>query len=308
MVAGTQNVVVRIDGDGKRNACHSRYSCTSSQKPSLSPNGTAPAHIPLPKSHNGREYCWLTQENVLRFLVGSINIFLPLPMKSITDLGIVQTDFLAVGVDEDAISALDLIKSACSRTTAVAVLDNSNGVAKLVGEISCSTLQMCDESAALALATLSAGDFLLYTQDCKNPPDFLVSRIYSRICDKLSSVNSDKNLQHSVSKLEELHRVFQDLDVSEESSDEDGGADSPTGPHDLSRRCFSGHGRAGSMNHRISRPIFCRPWSTMIAVILQALSHRENHVWVAQEDDTLVGIVTFWDILKVLLNHLNGSN
>ncbi|KAL2929205.1 CBS domain-containing protein CBSX5 [Bienertia sinuspersici] len=39
-----------------------------------------------------------------------------------------------------------------------------------------------------------------------------------------------------------------------------------------------------------TEPIVCHPGSSLIAVMIQALSHRFNHVWVIEEDNSLVGI------------------
>jgi hypothetical protein len=56
------------------------------------------------------------------------------------------------------------------------------------------------------------------------------------------------------------------------------------------------------------RPICCRRTSSLIAVIMQALAHRESYVWVTEPDDSLVGIVTFADILTLFLNHIKHNN
>lgn len=307
IVDGAQNLVVQITSHGSKYVRYSRGS--ASQKNLFSKNPSAPTHALLPKIHNGREYCWLTHEDVLRFLLGSINAFSPLPMMSINDLGIIKHDVLMVGVEEEAISALDAIKAVGESMTAVAVveyMDEDKETVKLVGEISCSALQTCDETAALALATLSVGDFLLYIQDNRSPPDTLLDMVKARICEKAGC-----GKEADILKLGEIYRARQDAEMSEESSDDESGIDSPTGPCDLSGRWVSAHhqrgGRMGGYSTKIrSAPIFCRPWNSLIAVIMQALAHREHYVWVTKEDDTLVGIVTFMDIFTVLLNHLNS--
>lgn len=314
IVAGAQNLVVQITS--KKYGRLSKGSL--SQKHFFTQNSMVlPAHALIPKSHNGFEYCWLTHEDVLRFLLGYIGNFSPLPMMSIEDLGIIQTDVLMVGVDEEAVSALEMIKTACLSLSAVAVVkctDDELASPKLLGEISCSSLQACNETAALALATLSVGEFLAYTQDCGSPPTTLIEAMCTRLYKKLGLLkggDQHQNLQEPLSKLTDVSWMPQDLEMSEESSDDESGVVSPTGPHDLSNKCLSGRfrssSRVGYMAKSRSGPIFCRPTSSLIAVIMQALAHREHYVWVTKEDDTLVGIVTFADILSVILNHLNLS-
>lgn len=315
IVAGAQNLVVQITGPSKKYGRLSKGSL--SQKHFFTQNSMVlPTHALIPKSHNGREYCWLTHEDVLRFLLGYIGIFSPLPMMSIEDLGIIQTDVLMVGVDEEAASALEMIKTACLSLSAVAVVDCTDELAtpKLLGEISCSSLQACNETAAVALAALSIGEFLAYTQNCRSPSTTLIEVMCTRIYKKLGSLkggDQDQNLQEPLSKLMDASWMPQDLEMSEESSDDESGVVSPTGPHGLSNKCLSGHfrssSRVGYMAKSRSGPIFCRPTSSLIAVMMQALAHREHYVWVTREDDTLVGIVTFADILSVILNHLNLS-
>lgn len=316
IVAGAQNLVVQITGPSEK--CRHLSKGSVSQKHFFTQKPVAlPAQELLPKSHNGREYCWLAHEDVLRFLLGSIGIFSPLPMMSIKDLGIIQTDVLMVGVEDEAVSALKLIKTACLRLTAVAVVESmhgEHGSPKLVGEISCSTLQTCNETAALALAALSVQDFLAYIQDCRCLPGTLTEAMCTRIYKKLGSLkgrDQNQHLQEPVYKFMDGSQMLEDLEMWEESSDDEFKAGSPTGPHDLSHKWHLGHFRTSSRVGYIAKirtgPIFCRPTSSLIAVIMQALAHREHYVWVTKEDDTLVGIVTFTDILSVLSNHLNLS-
>ncbi|KAJ3680347.1 hypothetical protein LUZ60_016625 [Juncus effusus] len=50
----------------------------------------------------------------------------------------------------------------------------------------------------------------------------------------------------------------------------------------------------------------CRPESSLVALMVQALAHRVDHVWVVDEKDDckVVGIVTFFDVLSVFRDQL----
>ncbi|KAH7300963.1 hypothetical protein KP509_23G005900 [Ceratopteris richardii] len=144
--------------------------------------------VKVPKDHGRQEYCWLTPEDVLRFLLGSISIFSPLPALSIEALGIIRCDVQMIEVGQDACSELELIEMACQDSSAVAIVDSttsSPGTVHFVGDISCSALQTCNELASLALISLSAGDFLAFVQECREPPQILVDIIQTRVHEKL---------------------------------------------------------------------------------------------------------------------------
>ena len=71
MVGGVQNLVVPVPRESSRLRKH----LMGSNKPVLGArsNSLDSAHFPpSPMSHNGQEYCWLTQEDMLRFLLGSL--------------------------------------------------------------------------------------------------------------------------------------------------------------------------------------------------------------------------------------------
>ncbi|KAI5064067.1 hypothetical protein GOP47_0020737 [Adiantum capillus-veneris] len=309
LVGGVQNLVVPIT---RRASFKSRHG-----KPGMAlktRNPTLSTKFCLPKDHDGQEYCWLTHEDVLRFLLGSISVFSPLPMMSIEALGLLRADVRMVGVDQGASSIVEQIEEACCNLSAVAIVEASEdilGAVHLVGDISCSTLQACNETAALALNALSAGDFLVFSQDCGDPPQVLVDTIRTRVLEKLSDAEKQSHLL--ASKKEETNPLLQKLEMWEDSSSEDdeSGADSPIGPHDLSRKWHAPHFRSSRKGFTLksrSGPIFCNPKSSLIAVLLQALAHREHYVWVTEEDDVLIGIVTFKDILAVMLSHINVFN
>ncbi|KAH0688659.1 hypothetical protein KY289_016017 [Solanum tuberosum] len=262
MIEGTQNAVIPIYN----------YASTDSRKKSSSPRST---------HHNGVEYCWLTQEDVARFLLNSIGVFSPMPTFSIESLNIIDHNIMTVGYHDPAISALDSIKLANIEQTALAVVDNDN---KLIGEISASTLAYCDEDVAAAITTLSAGDLMAYI-DYGGPPEDLVGLVKMRL--------QEKKLGPMTKLMEE------DFSVSSSSSsacscssdDESGSSRNGSGRYSSSRR---------------SEAITCYPGSSLVAVLIQALAHRASSVWVIDEDHNLVGAVSFKGILKVFRSIANA--
>ncbi|KAJ0044879.1 CBS domain-containing protein CBSX5-like [Pistacia vera] len=273
MLEGAQNLVVPIKN---------RLSTRRKQLQKLSPTS--------PTSHNGREFCWLTQEDVIRFILSSIGLFSPIPALSIDTLGIISSDIIAVDYDSPASLALEAISRSLIDQTSVAVVD-TDGI--LIGEISPLTLGCCDETVAAAITTLSSGDLMAYI-DCGGPPEDLVRVVKDRLKDKglegmLEQFNVDSNLLSYLS--------------ASSSSDEESMTSTPK----LAR---SGkHSRSMSYSARIVRraeAIVCHAKSSLVAVMIQAIAHRVNYVWVIEEDCSLVGIVTFSDMLKVFRERLES--
>ncbi|XP_042464821.1 CBS domain-containing protein CBSX6-like isoform X1 [Zingiber officinale] len=65
-------------------------------------------------------------------------------------------------------------------------------------------------------------------------------------------------------------------------------------------------GRPRSMRWGASKPLRCKDTSSLAAVMAQMLSHRATHVWVVDaesEDDTLVGVVSYADILDAVARY-----
>ncbi|XP_015899061.3 CBS domain-containing protein CBSX5 [Ziziphus jujuba] len=275
ILQGAQNLVVPIQ---------TRLSSRRKQYPKPSTNSTT---ITV---HNGREFCWLTQEDVIRFLLSSIGLFSPIPALSIDALGIITTDFLATDYHSPASSALDLISHSLADQTSVAVVD-SDGT--LIGEISPFTLACCDETVAAAIATLSSGDLMAYI-DCGGPPEDLVRVVKQRL--------KQRNLE---GMLEEFSIMSSPAggNPPSSSSDEESSM-SPTTTLPRSAR----YSRSSSYSARMVRraeAIVCHPKSSLVAVMIQAIAHRVNYVWVIEDDCSLVGIVTFSDMLKVFREHLD---
>ncbi|KAL0353742.1 UNVERIFIED_CONTAM: CBS domain-containing protein CBSX5 [Sesamum angustifolium] len=150
-----------------------------------------------------------------------------------------------------------------------------------------STLASCDETVAAAIMTLSTGELLAYI-DCGGPPEEIIRVVEERL--------KEKNLE---SVLEEL------VNNSGNSSSSDEELPSPTTP--LSRPGW--YSRSSSYSSRMVRraeAIVCHPWSSLVAVMIQAIAHRANYVWVIEDDSTVVGIVTFANMLEVFRENLES--
>lgn len=249
--------------------------------PMRSPGGTKSRNNLL---HNHREYCWLTQEDIIRYLLNFINLFAPIPALSINSLGIIDTDsILAVHYDDPAASALRLIPESSLKQTAVAIVDDEG---QLIGEISPLTLSSCDLTVAAAVLTLSAGDLMAYI-DCGGPPDDLVRLVKERL--------EEKNLVPFLEALEE--ELAFSMPSASSSSDEEFG--------------YGKGGRVGGYSARMvrrSEAIMCYPSSSLVAVMIQALAHRVSYVWVVEADGSLAGIVTFKSMLRVFHERLKSMS
>lgn len=239
-------------------------------------------------SHSSCEFCWLTQEDVIRFLLGSIGVFTPLPALSIDSLGIVSSDVLAIDYYSPASSTVGAISKSLAQQTSVAIVD-SDGT--FIGEISPFTLACCDETVAAAMATLSAGDLMAYI-DCGGPPEDLVRVVKARL--------KEKNLEKMLQEFTILSSCeSSQLASSSSSSDEESTTRTPARSGRLAR--------SSSYSARMVRKaeaIVCHPKSSLVAVMIQAIAHRVNYLWVIEDDCSLVGIVTFSNMLKVFREHL----
>ncbi|CAM8992974.1 unnamed protein product [Rhodiola kirilowii] len=248
---------------------------------------------PLQKSpfnatvHNGKQYCWLTQEDVIRFLLNSIGVFSPIHGCSIEGLDIISGEHVrAIHYEEPAKSALPYIAQSHVTQTSVAIVDENE---KLIGEISPFTLACCDETVAAAIETLSAGDLMAYI-DCGGPPEDLIKLVKAKL--------KEKELMSALELLEDddtpslLSFNSSSSFNSSCSSDEESGNGK--------------NGRLGGYSARMvkrSEAIVCFPWSSLVAVMIQALAHRVSYVWVVEEDGSLIGVVNFAGILKVFRQH-----
>ncbi|CAN6842295.1 unnamed protein product [Brassica oleracea] len=230
---------------------------------------------------NSRQFCWITQEDIIRFFLGSISTFSPLTSMSISELGVINSTraFLAVDYYSSAASAVTAISLAIANNISVLVVDGGCDVVEypriaLIGEILPMTLACCDETAAAAVATLSAGELMTYI-DGSGPLESHVRVVRNRL--------EEKGMVGLISLVDSLS--------GSSSSDEE----SPT-------RRKKPYGRSVSRAARMARKsvaIVCNRKSSLMAVMIQAIARRVSYVWVVDEDGCFIGMVTFVDILKL---------
>ncbi|KAL2484028.1 CBS domain-containing protein CBSX5 [Forsythia ovata] len=226
-------------------------------------------------------YCWITQEDVVRFLLNSIGVFSPIPTSTIESLNIIDRDIMTVHYHDPASSALNYISRALAEQTSVAVVDDED---RIIGEISPFALACCDETAAAAIATLSAGDLMAYI-DYGGPPEDLVETVKMRL--------EERNFGAMLELMEECSHSTMLSSCSSCSSEDEFRSVSGSGSS-------TRHGKSGRyFPARSSEAILCNPRSSLVAVMIQALAHRVCCVWVVEEDHTLVGAVTLTGMLKV---------
>ncbi|XP_066338658.1 CBS domain-containing protein CBSX5-like [Miscanthus floridulus] len=231
------------------------------------------------------DFCWLTQEDLVRYFLNSIGLFYHVAARSVSSLGLVRTDFLSVRPGEAALSAVPLIRRAVATETAVAVVTEDG---HLVGEISPALLAACDETAAAAIATLSAADLMAYVDYFGSPPEHILRAVKAGL--------KDKGLDAMLALIEdETLSSFSSLSSASSSSDEEAGR------AQLRRPSSGSYGRRSA-----EEPVVCSPASSLVAVMVQALAHRVSYVWVLDEDNDcrLAGIVTFADVLRVFREQL----
>ncbi|XP_073125898.1 CBS domain-containing protein CBSX5-like [Henckelia pumila] len=279
ILQGAQNLVVPI----KSNTA--TYSSKRKQLQKLSSLSISPT------SHNGQEFCWLTQEDVVRFLLSSIGLFSPIPTLSIDTLGIISHEFLAVNYHSPASSAMGAISQSLLEQTSVAILDD-DGI--LIGELSPFTLFSCDETLAAAITTLSAGELMAYI-DCGGPPEEILRVVQGRLKER----KLEAMLEEFMTDSDGVINAF-----SSSSSDED--LPSPTTTLSRSGR----YSRSSSYSARMVRraeAIVCHPGSSLVAVMIQAIAHRVNYVWVIEDDCSVVGIVTFANMLNIFRQNFDST-
>ncbi|KAJ0668622.1 putative CBS domain-containing protein [Helianthus annuus] len=231
--------------------------------------------------HNGKEYCWLNREDIIRFILNSINVFSPIPTFTIESLNIISNETLTVHYDDPASSALPLITRSHLNQTSVAVVNQDN---TLIGEISPFALSCCDETIIAAITTLSAGDLMAYL-DYSGPPEDLVHLVKMRL--------QERNLTGMMDMMDDYYNPLSSSSSS--SSDEEFGA-------------WKNGGMGRSYPGRRSEAIVCNPWNTLMAVMVQMIAHRVSYAWVVKEDYGLVGIVTFTEILRQFRSTVGSSN
>ncbi|KAF5454867.1 hypothetical protein F2P56_024500 [Juglans regia] len=219
------------------------------------------------------KFCCLSREDVIRFIIGCLGALAPLPLSSISSLGVINTNYYSI---EASLPALEATQKLPGDLSAVAVVEcTPDGQYKIIGEISATKLWKCDYlAAAWALANLSAGQFVMGVEDdvtSRSLPDFT-----------LNSTDGNNNLANG-----------------------GGGSRRPKKFSSRSIGFFSNSPSFGgnrSMYRGRSAPLTCKVTSSLAAVMAQMLSHRASHVWVIEDesDDVLVGVVGYADILAAV--------
>lgn len=282
-------------------------------------------------ANSGRGHCWLSQEDVVRYIFGCMGVFNPLPMTPVDDLGIIRSDVLKIDAAASARTALDLVKAAGEQSTAVAVVeevrvrDVTRGH-RLVGELSPLTMGCPDEALMFGSASaLSVSDLLASAGTGVSPRSQLLELVRSRSSaadklkvDAMSLTNGMERLMLGERLLDTPARspdssftgAWEELS-SEEEDDGNSGGSSPDGPFHPSLasnklRVTPPKQLATQWSSTMVRraPVTCRPWSSLAAVMAQALANRVSHMWVTDKQDMLVGVITFRDIIGLLLSEL----
>ncbi|KFK40986.1 hypothetical protein AALP_AA2G070800 [Arabis alpina] len=217
------------------------------------------------------KFCCLSREDVIRFLIGVLGALAPLPLTSISSLGIINLNYNFI---EASLPAIEATRRPPCDPSAIAVLEQTENEQqfKIIGEISASKLWKCDYlAAAWALANLYAGQFVMGVEDNMS------SRSFSDFL-QTSFVGGEQNGTATKAK------KFSSRSIGF----------NPTSPTRLSI------GR--SMYRGRSAPLTCKTSSSLAAVMAQMLSHRATHVWVteADSDDVLVGVVGYGEILAAV--------
>ncbi|KAG0502734.1 hypothetical protein HPP92_002806 [Vanilla planifolia] len=216
---------------------------------------------------NEGSYCCLSQEDVVRFIIGCLGALAPIPLSSITSLCAINNNYCFI---EASSPALNIVNNFPQDPCAVAVVETTAvGTRKIIGEISGYKLWKCDYlSAAWAMANLSAGQFVMGLEDDAGDP----------LPELKVASQTDGGIAESPRP-----RKFSSRNVGFFSN-------LPVGGLRSTRSMYRGR----------SAPLTCRQTSSLAAVMAQMLSHRATHVWVTESDsaeNTLVGVVSYVDIL-----------
>lgn len=232
-------------------------------------------------SFRENKFCCLSREDVIRFLIGCLGALAPLPLSSISSLGVVNFNYHFIEATSPALEASHKLPQDPS---AVAVIEfTSDFQQKIIGEISASKLWKCDYlAAAWALANLSAGQFVMGVEENVSPASLLDLSIKSTV-DKAGAENGGGARV----------RKFSSRSVG----------------------FFNNHANKSistgrSMYRGRTTPLTCKVTSSLAAVMAQMLSHRATHVWVteAENEEILVGVVGYADILAAVTRHPAALN
>ncbi|KAJ3678287.1 hypothetical protein LUZ60_002090 [Juncus effusus] len=271
MKQGTKRVIVRktlsYQGISKRFSLLFNGKWLKSS-PLPSPSSPSPP-FPSPPSPLPEKFCCISREDLTRFLIGCLGALAPLPLTSISSLNIINRNFAFI---EASALALEVITKTPLDPCAVAVVEmGTDGLKKIVGDISAYKLWKCDYvSVAWALANLSAGQFVIGTDE-NGSGEVTVPIIVP-------------DLESGTVALPK--RRFSSRSIGFFNNKVDGVG-------------MNGSFKGGVYRGR-SSPLTCKKDSSLAAVMAQMLSHRATHVWVTDEEGSLVGIVGYVDILNAV--------
>ncbi|KAJ8499406.1 hypothetical protein OPV22_009958 [Ensete ventricosum] len=240
-----------------------------------------PSSSSLPENNN---FCCLSREDVVRFLIGSLGALAPIPLSSIASLGAVNPHYSYVEALSPALEAIGKIPHA---PCAIAVVEtNCDGSHKILGDISAYELWKCDYvTAAWAMANLSAAQFAIGTDEngCSSPvvpPEQPIDLPMEDVTVGASSPRPTKFSSGSIGFLD-----------------------------DNQLKQVQTAGRPRSMYKGRSKLLTCKHTSSLAAVMAQMLSYRTTHVWVIDsesEEDILVGVVSYTDILDAVTRYTSS--
>eukprot|EP01018_Ginkgo_biloba_P035317 Gb_19900 [translate_table: standard] len=268
-------------------------------------------------------WCCLSREDVIRFLIGCLGALAPIPLTSIQSLGAISKHVFTL---DSRSPARDAIKVLRNDPQAIAVVENNDesdgsGGFRIIGEISAFKLWKCDHvSAAWALTNLTAGEFVMGVEDIVQAWNPSSSR--EPIMNKNKTSDQPKAVYQRANSVKTANgraggvKVPNLLTVKEEGSKE-----KPKVMKRFSSRSldfvnlYFDHGAAEKSSPRPYRgrsaPLTCRPTNSLAAVMAQMLSHRATHVWVTHQqeeegNDNLVGIISYSDILSAVTKPPNS--
>ncbi|KAJ4968012.1 hypothetical protein NE237_014713 [Protea cynaroides] len=239
---------------------------------------------PSTSSYPEKKFCCLSREDMLHFVIGCLGALAPIPLSSISALGVVDPNSYHIDTSSPALEAAQKRPQDLS---AVAVVEcTSEGQHKIIGEISASRLWKCDYvAAAWALANLTAGQFVMGVEDNVSSRALLDFSFNSRTGDTEGGGGGGAAVRP---------KKFSTRSI--------GFFNNPTSPAEI---IAVATGR--SMYRGRSTPLTCKVTSTLAAVLAQMLSHRATHIWVTEADseDVLVGVVGYTDVLGAVTKHPN---
>ncbi|XP_020263436.1 CBS domain-containing protein CBSX5-like [Asparagus officinalis] len=229
-----------------------------------------------------QEFSWLTQEDLLRFFLNNISSSPPSPPLR-------RRRRLAAPTSSPSTTSL---RRPRPPPPPLALLDGRlrrvvTDDRKLIGDIPPSILSglFSDDTVAPAVASLSVAELMAYIDDCcshRSASEPALQRVKARL--------QEEGLTGMLGFLEGNEVTFP---MSPSSSDDDESVKKSRKPRRM---------RSGSyMGRRSEEVAVCYEESSLVAVMVQALAHRVNYVWVVDDEEEfgLVGIVTFQDMLRV---------